>query len=143
MPLESRRRVIAWYQVAVGVLVLGWWAAALAGGDVEEVRAGQIDIWFHIAAEVTMAALLIAGGRLVLRGASGVGTFVSGLGLGALLYSVISAAGHFAELGESAAVGVFGVLGIATVAAILGLVTTFETAADRAVERAIGQLARF
>lgn len=140
MPLESRRRVIAWYETVVGILVLGWWTAALAGGDVAEVEAGNSDIWFHIAAEATMALLLIAGGRLLLHGNLGLGVFVSGVGLGTLLYSVINAAGHYAELGEWAAVGMFGVLAITAATAIVGLAMTFETAVDRAVDTVIGRL---
>ena len=140
MPPASRMRVIAWYEVAIGVLVLAWWGAALAGGDVEEVRSGSGEIWFHIAAETTMAVLLIAGGRLVLRGSTGLGVFVSGVGLGTLLYSTINAAGHFAGLEEWAAVVIFGVLTASTIAAIVGLALTFETATDRAVDRLIDQL---
>ena len=140
MPLKSRRRVIAWYETAIGILVLGWWTAALAGGDVAEVEAGNNDIWFHIAAEATMALLLIAGGRLLLRGNDRLGIFVSGVGLGTLLYSVINAAGHYAELGEWAAVGMFGVLGLTAVAAIVGLVMPLETAVDRTVDTVLGRM---
>jgi hypothetical protein len=70
-PYLSKRRwclkTAAWFQIAVGVLMVAVWAGLLTVGEVEEIEAGQIDIWFHLTAELLTAALLFAGGVALLR----------------------------------------------------------------------------
>jgi hypothetical protein len=55
-------RVAAWFQIVIGVAMLGVWALLLVTG-VPEIAAGQRDIWFHLVAEVVTALLLLGGGR--------------------------------------------------------------------------------
>jgi hypothetical protein len=58
-------RFVAWFQIVIGVAVAGLWTVLLATGQVSEVQEGRVDIWFHIAAELVMAGLLLAAGVAV------------------------------------------------------------------------------
>jgi hypothetical protein len=109
-------RALAWFEIVVGAGIVALWAMLLATGQVPEVTAGQRDIWFHIAAELTAASILVGAGVWVLRtGASRRAQLAAAAGLGALLYTVVNSAGYYAESGDWAPVVMFGLLAVATV----------------------------
>ena len=113
-----------WFQIVVGVAIIGWWAVAAVTNGIVELNEGRIDILFHIVAELVMAALLIIAGVSIRRNGRTVATtLVSGLALGTLLYSSINSPGYFAERGEWWLVGMFAVIAGATVGAVVLLVT--------------------
>lgn len=102
--------------------VIAWWAIAASTGGIEEVTAGRTDIFFHIAAELSMGWLLILGGLALLRrGPTATTTTLAGLALGALVYSSINSPGYFAERGEWWAVGMFGAIGTAGILTAMGV----------------------
>jgi peptidoglycan/LPS O-acetylase OafA/YrhL len=94
-------RRIAWFQMVVGSGMLLIWPALIATGEVPEIAAGQRDIWFHIAAEALAGLLLVlAGWSLLRRDADDRSRLLSAFALGALLYTGVNSAGHYADLGE-------------------------------------------
>jgi hypothetical protein len=100
------------------------WSMLLVTGQVPEVQEGRTDIWFHLAAEVVAAALLLAGGTALLRGRgapSPSARLLAAFGSGALLYTAVNSAGYYAESGDWAMVVMFAVVATATVAAVLRL----------------------
>jgi hypothetical protein len=101
-------KVVGWFQIVVGSSIVGLWTMLLLTG-VPEVAEGRVDIWFHIAAELTLASVLIAAGWSVLRSWPRAG-LLSGIAFGALLYSVVNSSGYYAESAEWHYVGVFAVL---------------------------------
>jgi hypothetical protein len=122
MSRTQSTRPAAWLQISVGIAVVAWWAIAAATDGIAELRAGQTDIVFHIAAELLMAWLLISAGVLLLRrGRTAATMTMSGLALGTLLYSSINSPGYFAEQGAWWAVGMFAVIGAAAVATAANL----------------------
>jgi hypothetical protein len=113
-------RLVAWFQVVVGLAVAGLWTVLLATGQVPEVQDGRVDIWFHLAAELTMAGLLVTAGAALLR-RSERAVLLSVLALGWLGYSAVNSPGYYAEAGEWAAVGMFAAVVAATVGALTAL----------------------
>jgi hypothetical protein len=109
-------RALAWFHLVIGASVIGVWTLLLATGQVPELTAGQVDIWFHLAAELLLAGLSLGAGVALLR-RSHSGPLLSGLALGALLYSAVNSAGYYAEAGDAAMVAMFGVVALAGVAA--------------------------
>lgn len=120
-------RTVAWFQVGAGAAMLLLWGLLLGTAQVPEVSAGQIDIWFHLGAEVVTAALLLAAGAGLLRArrrgpdVSWRAGSLSALAFGALLYTTINSGGYYAQLGEWPAVATFGILTLATIAATFRL----------------------
>jgi hypothetical protein len=109
-------RFVAWFQVVVGVAVVVLWVGLLTTGQVPEVTEGRVDIWFHIVAELVMAGLLISAGAALLRRAQHA-ALLSALALGWLAYSAVNSPGYYAQTGEWAAVGMFGLVLAATAGA--------------------------
>jgi hypothetical protein len=109
-------RFVAWFQVVVGVAVAGLWAVLLATGQVPEVAEGRVDIWFHVAAELAMAGLLVGAGAALLRRAPRAG-LLSALALGWVGYSAVNSPGYYAQTGDWAAVVMFGLVLAATTGA--------------------------
>ncbi|MFO7742803.1 MAG: hypothetical protein R6X31_10880 [Anaerolineae bacterium] len=102
-------RFVAWYSIAVGILMLGQWTFFLASGQVPELQTEPFRIAFHLLAEgVTAIALIVSGISLVRRTSwARQAAFAS---LGMLTYTVLVSPGYFAELGQWPLVGMFGVL---------------------------------
>lgn len=113
-------RLVGWLQIVIGAAVAGLWTVLLAAGQVPEVQAGQVDIWFHVAGEMAMAAALLAGGVALLRATRG-GPLLSAFALGWLAYSAVNSSGYYAEAGEWAVVAMFAVVVAAAVAAFVRL----------------------
>lgn len=128
MSRNPTHRLAAWFQIVIGIAVIGWWAIAAATNGIVELEEGRIDIVFHIAAELLMAWLLISAGSSVLRrGATPTTMMLSGLALGALVYSSVNSPGYFAERGAWSAVGMFLLLGASATAAAMTLALRNET----------------
>ena len=117
----NHERVRAGYAVAVGAAMVGLWAVLFATGGVPELATAPAEVAFHLAAELLTALALLASGVGLLRGREWARR-LHPVALGMLLYAAISAAGYYAGLGDDAAVGAFGVLIVATVAAVLDAV---------------------
>lgn len=126
-------RFVGWFQIVLGTAVAGLWTVLLAAGQVPEVQAGQVDIWFHIAAEMALAAALLAGGVALLR-AWRRGPLLSAFALGWLAYSAVNSPGYYAESGDWAVVAMFAVIVAAAVAAFIFLATRTATASASAPE---------
>ena len=122
MRRNPSHRIAGWFQFALGIAVVAWWALLAATNGIPELEEGRIDIVFHIAAELVMAWLLIAAGFAVLRrGITPTSTLLSGLALGALAYSSINSPGYFAEQRAWWAVVMFGAIGVAVVLTALSI----------------------
>jgi hypothetical protein len=102
-------RFVGWFQIVVGVAVAVLWAGLLVTGQVPEVSEGRVDIWFHIVAELAMAGLLISAGRALLRRAQRA-ALLSALALGTVGYSAVNSPGYYAQTGDWAVVGMFGLV---------------------------------
>lgn len=124
MSTDPTYRTAAWFQIAVGTAVVAWWAVAAATNGIVELEQGRTDIVFHIAAELLMAWLLISAGTLLLqRGTTAATTILTGVALGALMYSSINSPGYFAERGAWWAVGLFVALAAAAAVVAITLAT--------------------
>lgn len=122
-------KLVAAFQLVVATAMLSLWFVLLITGQVPEVEQGRTDIWFHLGAEVVTAGLLMIAGFALLRstspsGRAGRSRLLSAFALGALLYTAINSAGYYAELGEWPAVAMFGLLTIATIVAVMRLLST-------------------
>jgi hypothetical protein len=104
-------RLLGWFQLLSGAAMIGLWTLLLATGQVPELEAGQRDILFHLLAELLAATALLVAGSAVLRRHER-GTTLSAFALGALLYTSVNSSGYYAETGDWAAVGMFGVLAV-------------------------------
>ena len=122
-------RLVGWFQVVVGASIAGLWATLVATGQVPEIDQGRVDIWFHLAAELLTAGLLVAAGLAVVRGSSR-GQTLSAVALGALAYTTLNSPGYYAESGDWPLVGLFALLFAATVVAICGFVVSSEDPPD-------------
>lgn len=112
-----------WYGIVVGLLMLGQWGVSLTTGKVPELQAAPLAIGFHLAAEVLTSLLLVLSGLALLRKiAWGRPAFLVAGGM--LLYSIINSPGYFAQRGEWGFVGLFGVLFLAGLAALMGIAFT-------------------
>jgi peptidoglycan/LPS O-acetylase OafA/YrhL len=114
-------RVIGWSLLVVGLAIAGLWTSLLVTGQVPEVDEGRVDIWFHLAAELATAGVLIAAGTALLR-RSRHGRLLAAVAVGALAYTTVNSPGYYAESGEWAIVGTFMVLLILTIAIAVALV---------------------
>lgn len=126
-------RLAGWFQIVIGISVIAWWAIAASTSGIEEVNEGRTDIFFHIAAELAMAWLLIFGGLALLRrGPTTLTATLAGFALGALLYSSINSPGYFAEREDWWAVGMFGAIGTAAIVTAVDIATGGFRRPDRA-----------
>jgi hypothetical protein len=125
-------RLVAWFQIIVGVSIVALWVVLLAAGQVPELDAGMRGIWFHLVAELALATLLLAAGLSLLRRRSR-GRDLTSLALGALGYSAINSPGWYADRGEWGVVAMFAVIVAATVAAVTWLWRWEADGASRSV----------
>jgi hypothetical protein len=114
-------RAIGWSLLVVGVAIAGLWTLLLVTGQVPEVDEGRVDIWFHLAAELATAGVLIAAGTALLR-RSRHGRSLATVAVGALAYTTLNSPGYYAESGEWAVVGMFMVLLVLTITMAVALV---------------------
>ena len=114
---DAVRAGVAIYCLVVGVLMAAWWAVDIRRGALARDRA-RPEIILHLAAELVTAALLVAGGAVLLAGGI---TGVALAGLGMLLYTVIASPGYFIARHQWAPAAMFAVLAILSAAAIAWL----------------------
>lgn len=110
--------VAAWYAIGVGVLMAVWWTLDLRGGALDRPDRARVELVLHLVAEFATAALLLVGGVVALRAGSPSSLLV---GLGMLLYTVVQSPGYFLARRETAPAVMFGVLVVATLGAIVGV----------------------
>jgi len=82
--------------LGAGVAVLGLWIVLVVRRQVPELQAGVPSIRFHIAAEVGMALLLLAGGIALIADVAW-GVPLVAAALGAALYSTVNSPGYYAD----------------------------------------------
>jgi hypothetical protein len=96
--------------IMLGAGMVGSWVLILASNQMPELHAAPAMAWMHIAAEMLTAFLLLL---------SGYGMLAQRLwwaklhlvSLGMLLYAVVQASGHYAQLRATGIVLVFGLVG--------------------------------
>jgi hypothetical protein len=111
-------RLLGWFQLLSGAAMIGLWTLLLATGQVPELETGQRDILFHLLAELLAATALLVAGAAVLRRHER-GPTLSAFALGALLYTSVNSAGYYADSGDWAAVGMFGILALCALSLFL------------------------
>ena len=113
---------VAWYCIAVGVLLAVWWANDLRRGAWNRGDRTHGELSLHLAGEFVTAGLLIAAGAAWLAAGAAANAVVAA-DLGMLLYTVIVSPGYFLARHELPVVGMFGVLAALTVTALVVTVT--------------------
>ena len=111
---------IALFSLGSGVGILAFWTSAIRERRVADVASGRHDIWFHITAELTTAALLVGGAIAIFIDANGRATAViSTFGLASLLYSLIQSPGHYVAVKDKRMVATFLATGLFAVPAMI------------------------
>jgi hypothetical protein len=107
-------RVIGIYSIFIGMSVIGLWLMILNNQVLPE---GRTELAFHLFSEFFMATICIAGGILLLR-KNRVGKPFTIIGLSMVIYSVLNAAGYYAEKHEIPMAVMFIVLFLVTASAL-------------------------
>ena len=89
-------KAIALYSMVLGIAILGLWSVILVNGEIPE---GRTEFSFHLFSELMMALACMGAGILILKKKSP-GTGVATAAHAMVLYSVLNAAGYYAERGE-------------------------------------------
>lgn len=106
---SGARRFVAWYTLAVGVLMLVQWAFFLLTGQVPQLETEPYRIGFHLLGEfVTAIALILSGLGLLRRWR--LAREVTIVALGMLFYTLIVSPGYFVQQGQWLLVAMFAVL---------------------------------
>ena len=115
----------AWYGILVGLLMIAQWTVSILAGSVPEFQIAPWEIAFHLAAEISTAALLIAGGIAALKSIRRARQVLL-VGLGMVIYSEIVSPGYFAQLGQWAFVAMFAVLFCGAIGSVVRLLMESE-----------------
>lgn len=105
---------VGWFEIVVGASIAALWTMLLVTGQVPEIGQGRTDIWFHLVAELVTAVLLVAAGMALLTSGGPSAATLAALAAGALAYTTVNSAGHYAQLGQWPVVGMFVALTLAT-----------------------------
>lgn len=108
----------ACYGIAVGALMILQWAFFLSTGNVPEIKTEPVRIVFHLVGEFVAALGLVVGGVALLLSAAWART-VYLVAVGMVIYSEIVSPGYFAQKKQWAFVGMFAVLLILAVVAVV------------------------
>jgi len=108
-------KIIPIYSIILGIAILGMWTFLILSGDINE---GKSEISFHLFSEFLMAILCIAGGILYLRIKY---KYMLIMANAMVVYSVINAAGYYAEKGIIPAVPAFTALALFSSAILIML----------------------
>jgi len=104
-------KVIAVFELVVGLGIVTLWPILLATRQVPEVRSGDRAIWFHLTAELMLGIALVVSGLLLLIAGDDPSTrILAGTALGGMTYSTVNSSGYYARDSNWLAVGVFAVL---------------------------------
>ena len=91
-----RQRLISYYSIILGFGIAGLWMIILKNSEIQE---GKTEMVFHLLSEFLMAAICILSGfKLLMRHKSAVPVNIIGHSM--IIYSVLNAAGYYAERGE-------------------------------------------
>lgn len=115
--------IIGWFEIVVGIAIIGLWVTLLATRQVPQVPAGNRDIWFHLTAELLTAALLVGAGIWLLTTHAARAGVLSSLALGALLYTTVNSPGYYADRDDWPTVMMFVVLAATTATAAVVLLS--------------------
>jgi hypothetical protein len=113
--IGMKNRIIGIYSITLGICILGMWIFIL---NTQEIEEGKTEMGFHLTSEFLMAVVCLFGGFLLLKKHK-MARKLNVLGLGMVLYSVLNAAGYYAERNETAMVVMFAVLMVLTTSALL------------------------
>lgn len=102
-------RFASWYAILVGILLFIQWLFFLVTGQVPELETAPWEIGCHIAAELLMGAVLVAGGIAYLKSRRWGGKILLAA-LGMAIYSEINSPGYFAQQGQWTLVYMFALL---------------------------------
>ncbi|WP_105616291.1 hypothetical protein [Vallitalea okinawensis] len=93
------KKLVGVYSVLLGISIMGLWTMLLTTGNVPELDTEPICLYFHLTAEILMGILLVLSGiGLIKKSRWGKSLFV--LSTGMVIYSVINAAGYYANNSE-------------------------------------------
>ena len=95
------------YLLVVGISILGMWTMILISEEIDE---GLKEFSFHLFSEFLLAFLCIISALRLLCEDGQKGLFLSMAAHGMLIYSVLNAAGYYAERGEWAFLVLFTML---------------------------------
>lgn len=116
------RKIVGVYSLIIGFSIIALWTVLLMSGQVPELVTEPLSIYFHIAAEILMAGLLIICGiGFMNKKKWSLKLFQVSSGL--VIYSVINSAGYYAQSGNLLMVAMFMVLLIITVTILMRLWT--------------------
>ena len=108
------------FAIIVGLGMIGQWGMSYRSKQIPELETEPIRIWFHIAAEMATAILLIIGGiSMLLSAAWGRDIFLISVGM--LFYTAIVSPGYFAQKGDWAWLVMFSailILGVISVSLV-------------------------
>ena len=121
MSSDTLASVVAWYCMGVGVLMLAWWVLSIRQGALRRPDRTPGEIRLHVVAEVLTAVVLLVGGASL---AAGNGAGAALVGLGMLLYTVVTSPGYFLARREWAPVVMFALLAVLGVAAVVALLAS-------------------
>lgn len=96
MSIISKENIIEIYCILTGISILAFWGISIAINQVPELEQGTKEIYFHLAAEISTATLLILSGAGT-RQQKKWSKPLTKISLGMLLYAVINAAGLYAD----------------------------------------------
>ena len=117
------RRYSIGFALAIRASIIAWWVVVFATGQVPEMAGAPVQLAFHVAAELLTALLLIrAGVGMLARSRWARDEYLVGLGM--LLYTVVSSPGYFAQTGQWPLVGIFAAVGAGTVGALIAAANT-------------------
>lgn len=101
-------KIIGGYSCLLGLSVIAMWIQIILNESIPE---GKTEITFHLVSEFLMALLCIVSGIMLIKEKlKGKITNVAAHAM--MLYSLINAAGYYAEKGENSLVAIFIILAI-------------------------------
>ena len=105
------------FSISLGLGMIGQWTMSFVSKQIPELKTEPIRIWFHIAAEVVTAILLIISGVGLLTQTDWCRNLFF-IAMGMLFYTAIVSPGYFAQKGQ------WGWLVMFSVILIMGVVST-------------------
>jgi len=113
--------VVSIFSILVGISIIIFWFRLHLKKKLFETTSTRtpIETKYHVIAELLTASLLIAGGVALLLVHSSLGTTLSLIGLGMLLYANINGPGIYASKGDKSMVRTFYAVMILTVIMIV------------------------
>ncbi len=110
------KKIIAIYSFILGIAVIVMWINILLTQDLPE---GMLELGFHLYAEFAMAIICLVSAVMLWRNKRfAVETNMGGLGMA--VYSVVNAAGYYAQRGGNQIMILFIIIFVLTVLAICG-----------------------